>query len=139
MMTPTKTTLQLQIYLKANKMQTTIWEKMKGTATKIGDLTSFLIGLFFIFKIGKFVANTIINSMIISYAFGSFNYRIFFSYWDHLVSLFLHQENVNQMNARRRDKQSERIEVNDPTITGSATEAKKFVSNNGTNKLNQFT
>ena len=83
------------------ELQTSIWDTLKGTATNIGDITSFLIGIFFIFKIVKFIANTIINGMIIGYAFGACNYRIFFSCWDHMISLFLHKENLTHLKKSR--------------------------------------
>jgi hypothetical protein len=79
------------------------FDKFKNAAISIGNFTSFVIGLFLIFKFVKFVANTIINAFIIGYAFGYCNFRMLFSCWDHMVSLFLHQEKVSTMKAQRKD------------------------------------
>lgn len=69
--------------------------------SSVGEWVNFFVGVYAIFKVMQVLANTIINAFIISYAFGGCNYRIFFSFWDHLVSLFLHRENVSRM---RKDK-----------------------------------
>lgn len=76
------------------KLQQSVWEHIKSTATSIGDFTSFIIGLYIIIRRIKFICNTIINAFIISYAFGFFNYRMIFACWSNIVSLFLHQENI---------------------------------------------
>lgn len=84
------------------ELQTSVWDTLKGTALNIGNITSFLIGMYFIFNIAKFIANSIINGFIISYAFGSCNYRILFSCWDHMISLFLHKENLSHLKKTRQ-------------------------------------
>jgi hypothetical protein len=92
-------------------LQQSLWEFIKKTATSIGDMASFLIGLFFIIKGIKLIANTIINGFIITYAFGFFNYRILFSCWSHMVSLFLHHDNI----VRERNEDVEMATI-EPTV-----------------------
>lgn len=81
------------------KLQQSLWEHFKSFATSIGDVTSFVIGTFLIFKGVKFIANTIINGYIIGYAFGFLNYRILFSCWSNVVSLFLHRNTSKRFEA----------------------------------------
>lgn len=73
-----------------------------GWASTVGEWVNFFVGAYAIFKLLQILANTIINALIISYAFGGCNYRIFFSFWDHLVSLFLHRENMTRLHKDKK-------------------------------------
>jgi hypothetical protein len=76
-------------------LQTSLWGYIKDTATSIGNAASFVIGIFLLFKIFKFIANTIINAFVIFYAFG-FTFHMFFACWSNLINLFLHRQHARQ-------------------------------------------
>lgn len=66
------------------QLQSSVMEMVTGVITNIGNWTSFCLGLLFIFRLTKFLANTIINGVIITYAFGFCNLRILFSCRDYI-------------------------------------------------------
>lgn len=90
----------------SERLKQTVWTKFKTFSVQLGDITSFLIGVFLIIKFLKSLAGMVINGLIIGLAFGFCNYRILFSCWNHAVSLILHRHNMNSQK-RKEDSDSE--------------------------------
>lgn len=73
------------------EIQTSVWNKLMFYMHKLGDWVSCLIGIMIVFKIIKFIANTIMNVLVISHVFGC-SPKIVFAIWDHLVNITLHKQ-----------------------------------------------
>lgn len=87
------------------KIQLSVWGKVKGYAFSIGNITSIGIGLLLIIKIIKFIANTVLNCIIVNYAFGLCSTKIFLAFWNHFLNLALHNHNIKEKNLKKKQKQ----------------------------------